>query len=99
MRRFNTVGFSLLLNKSFLTSENSTTYVIDVADFKYHHKNFLKDDLGWIIDLLKGFFPFSCHAQLCPCTKFTQSERELNSASFDTGHVLGFHGLAKKSRF
>ena len=58
MRRFNTVGFSLLLNKSFLTSENSTTYVIDVADFKYHHKNHLKDDLGWIIDLLKGFFPF-----------------------------------------
>ena len=58
MTRFNTVGFSLLLNKSFLTSENSITYVIDVADFKYHHKNFLKDDLGWMIDLLKGFSLF-----------------------------------------
>ena len=89
------MGFSLLLNKSFLTSENSLTYVIDAADFKYHHKNFLKDDLGWIIGLLKGFFPFSYHPQPPASTKFIQSERELNSTSFDTGHVLGFHGLAK----
>ena len=78
-----------------MIADSFTTSVIDVAEFKNDHEKFLKVDFDAIFNLLKKFFPFSTNPQTPASTKPTPSEREFNSASFDTSHAMRSHALVE----
>ena len=94
--RVNTVGFSYFLGTGFLIADHFVTSVIDVGDFKNDHEKNLKVDFGRIFNLFKSFSLFSTNAEPRHTSKHTPSDRELNSASFDTTCVLRSDALVEK---
>ena len=79
-----------------MSAKNCTTDVIDVAEFKNDDKIFVKVQFVMFFNLLRIIIPFSTNPQPPPPTKFISSDREFNSASFGTSHVLGSCGLDEK---
>ena len=77
-------------------ANNCTTDVIDVAEFKNNDEIFLEVDFAEFFNLLRMIIPFSTKPQPPLSTKFISSDREFNSASFGTSHVLGSRGLDEK---